>query len=540
MAHKQVLFRSAAREKILRGTTQLVDAIRVTLGPQSKSVLIEKKWGAPIVCNDGVTIAKEFDLKDPEENLGARMLRQAAEKTGDMVGDGTSTAAILAHAIFAAGVRNVVAGASAIDIKRGLDRGAKRVIEALRALSRPVATRKEKAQVAAISAHNDLAIGELVADAMDKVGGEGVITVEESKTTETALDVVEGMQFDRGFLSPYFITNPDKMEAVMEDCLILLSDRKISTLNDMIPLLEQVVKAGKPLLVVAEEIEGEALATLIVNQIRGSFKSCGVKAPGFGDRRKALLQDMAVLTGGQVISEELGFKLEHVTIEQLGRAKRVVIDKDTTTIIGGAGDRKLIDGRIDQIRREIEKTTSDYDREKLQERLAKMAGGVAVIRVGAPSEAEMKSKKEALDDAISATKAAVAEGIVPGGGLALLRCVEVVTQEEAKCEGDERTGVQILKRALEAPTRQIAENSATDGGVVVARMLEGKGNYGFDAGRKEYVDLVESGIIDPTKVVRIALENAVSVASVLLLTEATMTEIPETEKERGPGPEMTM
>jgi chaperonin GroEL len=540
MAHKQVLFRSAAREKILRGVTQLADAIRVTLGPRSKSVLIEKKWGAPIVCNDGVTIAKEFDLKDPEENLGARMLRQAAERTGDMVGDGTSTATILAHAIFADGVRNVVAGASAIEIKRGLDRGAKRAIEALRALSRPVATRKEKAQVAAISAHNDLAIGELVADAMDKVGGEGVITVEESKTTETALDVVEGMQFDRGFLSPYFITNPDKMEAVIEDCLILLSDRKISTLNDMIPLLEQVVKAGKPLLVVAEEVEGEALATLIVNQIRGSFKSCGVKAPGFGDRRKTMLQDMAVLTGGQVISEELGLKLEHVTIEQLGRAKRVVIDKDSTTIIGGAGDRKLIDGRIEQIRREIENTTSDYDREKLQERLAKLAGGVAVIRVGAPSEAEMKSKKEALDDAISATKAAVAEGIVPGGGLALLRCVEIVTQEEAKCEGDERTGVQILKRALEAPTRQIAENSATDGGVVVARMLEGKGNYGFDAGRKEYVDLVESGIIDPTKVVRIALENAVSVASVLLLTEATMTEIPETEKERGPGPEMAM
>ena len=375
---------------------------------------------------------------------------------------------------------------------------------------------------------------------MDKVGGEGVITVEESKTTETALDVVEGMQFDRGFLSPYFITNPDKMEAVMEDCLILLSDRKISALNDMIPLLEQVVKAGKPLLVVAEEVEGEALATLIVNQIRGRFKSCAVKAPGFGDRRKAMLQDMAVLTGGQVISEELGLKLEHVTIEQLGRAKRVVIDKDTTTIIGGAGDRKLIDGRIDQIRREIEKTTSDYDREKLQERLAKLAGGVAVIRVGAPSEAEMKSKKEALDDAISATKAAVAEGIVPGGGLALLRCVEAVTQEEAKCEGDEKTGVQILKRALEAPTRQIAENSATDGGVVVARMLEGKGNYGFDAGRKEYVDLVEAGIIDPTKVVRIALENAVSVASVLLLTEATMTEIPEPKNERIPEQEMAM
>ncbi len=502
--------------------------------------MIEKKWGAPIVCNDGVTIAKEFDLKDPEENLGARMLRQAAEKTGDMVGDGTSTATLLAHAIFADGVRNVVAGASAIEIKRGLDRGAKRAIEALRALSRPVATRKEKAQVAAISAHNDPAIGEHVADAMDKVGGDGVITVEESKTTETILEVVEGMQFDRGFLSPYFITNPDKMEAVMEDCLILLSDRKISVLNDMVPLLEQVVKAGKPLLVVAEEVEGEALATLIVNQIRGALKSCAVKAPGFGDRRKANLQDMAVLTGGQVISEELGLKLEHVKIEELGRAKRVVIDKDNTTIIGGAGDRKMIDGRIDQIRREIEKTTSDYDREKLQERLAKLAGGVAVIRVGAPSEAEMKSKKEALDDAISATKAAVAEGIVPGGGLALLRCVEAMTQEEAKCEGDERTGVQILKRALEAPTRQIAENSATDGGVVVARMLEGKGNFGFDAGRKEYVDLVEAGIIDPTKVVRIALENAVSVASVLLLTEATMTEIPEEKKERIQEPEMAM
>ena len=538
MAHKQILFRSLAREKVLRGATQLADAVRVTLGPRSKSVLIEKKWGAPIVCNDGVTIAKELDLKDPEENLGARMLRQAAEKTGDMVGDGTSTSTILAHAIFADGVRNVVAGASAIDIKRGLDRAAKRAIEALRGLSRPVATRKEKAQVAAISAHNDAAIGELVADAMDKVGNEGVITVEESKTTETVLDVVEGMQFDRGFQSPYFITNPEKMEAVMEDCVILLSDRKIAALNDMIPLLEQVVKAARPLLVVAEEVEGEALATLIVNQIRGALKSCAVKAPGFGDRRKAMLQDMAVLTGGQVIAEELGLKLEHVTLDQLGRAKRVVVDKDNTTIIGGAGARKQIDGRIEQIRREIEKATSDYDREKLQERLAKLSGGVAVIRVGAPSEAEMKSRKEALDDAISATKAAVAEGIVPGGGLALLRSIESVAREEAQCEGDERTGVQILKRALEAPSRQIAENSAVDGGVVVARMVEGKGNYGFDAGLKEYVDLVEAGIIDPTKVVRIALENAVSVASVLLLTEATMTEIPEPKTEHAAAPEM--
>jgi chaperonin GroEL len=375
---------------------------------------------------------------------------------------------------------------------------------------------------------------------MDKVGSEGVITVEESKTTETVLDVVEGMQFDRGFQSPYFVTNPEKMEAVLEDCLVLLSDRKIAALNDLIPLLEQIVKAGRPLLVVAEDVEGEALAALIVNQIRGALKSCAVKAPGFGDRRKAMLQDMAILTGGQVISEELGLKLEHVTMDQLGRAKRVVVDKDNTTIIGGGGERKQIAGRVDQIKKEIEKSTSDYDREKLQERLAKLAGGVAVIRVGAPTEAEMKSKKEALDDAISATKAAVAEGIVPGGGLALLRCVDVVAKEEATCEADERTGVQILKRALEAPTRQIAENSAVDGGVVVARMLDGKGSFGFDAGRKEYVDLVEAGIIDPTKVLRIALENAVSVASVLLLTEATMTELPEPKKEHAAEPEMAM
>jgi len=540
MAHKQVLFRSAAREKILRGATQLADSVRVTLGPRSKSVLIEKKWGAPIICNDGVTIAKEFDLRDPEENLGARMLRQAAEKTGEMVGDGTSTSTILAHAIFADGVRNVVAGASAIDIKRGLDRATKRTVEALKALSRPVKTRKETAQVAAISAHNDVTIGELVADALEKVGSEGVITVEESKTTETALDVVEGMRFDRGFLSPYFITNPEKMEAVMEDALVLISDRKIGVLKDLLPLLDEVVKSARPLLAVAEDVEGEALATLIVNHIRGSLKSCAVKAPGFGDRRKAMLEDLAVLTGGQVVSEDIGLKLEHVTIEQLGRAKRIVVDKENTTIIGGSGDRRQIEGRVEQIRREIEKATSDYDKEKLQERLAKLAGGVAVIRVGAPSESEMKSRKEAFDDAISATKAAVAEGIVPGGGLALLRCVDAVAQEEAKCEGDEKTGVQILKRALEVPTRQIAENSAVDGGVVVARMLGGKGNEGFDASCKKYVDLMEAGIIDPTKVIRIALENAVSVASVLLLTEATMTEIPEDKKERATEPEMAL
>jgi chaperonin GroEL len=540
MAHKQVLFRSAAREKILRGATLLADAVRVTLGPKSKSVLIQKKWGAPLVCNDGVTIAKEFDLKDPDENLGAQMLRQAAEKTGDVVGDGTSTSTILAHAIFADGVRNVVAGASAIDLKRGLDRGAKAAVEALHAMSRPVITRKEKAQVATISAHNDPTIGELVAEGMEKVGGEGVITVEESKTTETSLDVVEGMQFDRGYLSPYFVSDPEKMEAVLEEPFVLLVDRKVSSLKDFIPLLDQVVKAGRPVLVIAEDVEGEALATLIVNQIRGTLKSCAVKAPGFGDRRKAMLQDIAVLAGGQVISEELGLKLENVSLDQLGRAKRVVADKDSTTIIGGAGDRKQIDGRINQIRREIEKTTSDYDREKLEERLAKLSGGVAVIRVGAPSEAEMKSKKEALDDAISATKAAVAEGIVPGGGLALLRCIAVLAKEETRCEGDERTGVQVLKRALEAPTRQIAENSVSDGGVVVARMLSGEGNQGFDAARKEYIDLVEAGIVDPTKVVRVALENAVSVASVLLLTEATMTELPEAKRDQPAEPEMAM
>jgi len=530
MAAKQILFRFQAREKILRGASQLADAVRITLGPKSKSVLIQKKWGTPLVCNDGVTIAKETELADPEEDLGARMLRQAAEKTSEAVGDGTSTSTILAHAILADGIRNAVAGASAIDLKRGLDRGLKVAVEALRALSRPVKTRLEKAQVATISAHNDAAIGELVAEAMEKVGGEGVITVEESKTTETVLEVVEGMQLDRGYISPYFITNEEKMEAVLEDAYVLLSDRKIGSLKDLLPVLEQVAKTGKPILFVAEDIEGEALATLVVNQIRAVLRSCAVKAPGFGDRRKEMLLDMAVLTGGQVISEELGLKLEEVRLERLGRAQRIVVDKDHTTIIGGAGDKQAIEARVGQIRKQIEKATSDYDKEKLQERVAKLAGGVAVIRVGAPSESEMKSKKEALDDAIAATKAAVAEGIVPGGGLALLRATEAVAREEAKTEGDERTGLQILRRALESPARQIAENSAVDGGVVVNRMLTSEGNIGFDAARKEYVDLVQAGIIDPTKVVRIALENAVSVASVLLLTEAIMTEIPEKEK----------
>lgn len=540
MPHKQVLFRSAAREKILRGASQLADAIRVTLGPKSKSVLIQKPWGGPIVCNDGVTIAKEFDLKDPEENLGAQVLRQAAERTGEAVGDGTSTSTVLALAIFADGVRNVVAGASAIDIKRGLDRATQKAIEALRVLARPVQTLKEKAQVATISAHNDPTVGKLVAEAMEKVGGEGIITVEESKTTETTLDVVEGMQFDRGFVSPYFITNPDRAEAVLEDAYVLVSDRKIGAAHEIVPLMEDVAKAGRPILLIAEEIEGEALALLIVNRIRGVLKTAAVKAPGFGDRRKAMLEDIACLTGAQLISEDIGLKLDKVTLDQLGQSRRVVIDKDHTTLIGGGGDRSRIDGRITQIRHELGKTTSSYDREKLEERLARLAGGVAVIRVGAPSEAEMKSKKEALDDAISATKAAVKEGIVPGGGLALLRCIDAVALEEAKCEGDEKTGIQILKRALEVPARQIAENSAVDGGVVVSRMVAGQGNYGFDAARKEYVDLVEAGIIDPAKVVRVGLENAVSVASILLLTEATMTEIPEKKSAAADVPEMAM
>jgi chaperonin GroEL len=533
MAHKQIMFRSAAREKILQGTAMLADAVRVTLGPKSKSVLIQKRWGSPIVCNDGVTIAKEVDLEDPEQNLGAQMLRQAAERTGDAVGDGTSTSTILAQAIFADGVRNVVAGASAIDIKRGLDRGLRVVVDALRTQSRAVRTRKEKAQVATISAHNDPAIGELVAEAMEKVGGEGVITVEESKTTETVLEVVEGLQFDRGYISPYFITDTEKLEAVLEDAYVLLADRRIGNLKDLLPVLEQVAKSGRPLLLVAEDVEGDALATLIVNQLRAVLKGCAVKAPGFGDRRKEMLQDMAVLTGGTVVAEEAGISLEHVELAQLGRAKRVVVNRETTTLIGGAGNRTEIDARLRQIRSQIEKASSDYDREKLEERLAKLSGGVAVIRVGAPSEAEMKSRKEALDDAISATKAAVAEGIVPGGGLALLRAIPALTSEEANATGDERTGLQILRRALEAPARQIAENSAVDGGVVVNRMLTEGGNMGFDAARKEYVDLVEAGIIDPTKVVRVALENAVSVASVLLLTEATMTEIPEKKEEAG-------
>jgi chaperonin GroEL len=539
MPYSQLLFRDQARAKVLAGASALADAVRVTLGPKARCVLIEKKWGSPIVCDDGVTIAKEINLRDPEENLGARMLREAAVRTGDAVGDGTTTSTILAHAVFAEGLRNVVAGASAIDLKRGLDRGTRTAVEALRALSKPVSSTLEKAQVATISAHSDASIGELVAKALEQVGGEGVVTVEEAKGMETELKVVEGMQIDRGYLSPYFVTDPEKMEAVLEDAVVLLYDKRISSMKDLIALLETVVRDGRALLVVAEEVEGEALATLVVNKIRGTLRCAAVKAPGFGDRRKAMLEDMATLCGGQVISEELGLRLENVTLADLGRAKKVVVTKDETTIIEGAGERTAIEARCKELRRQIEDTSSDYDREKLQERLAKLAGGVAVIRVGAPSEAELKNRKDAFDDAIASTKAAIAEGIVPGGGLALLRLVDAVEREEAKSEGDEATGLRILRHALEAPARQIAANSGADPGVVVERLRQGAGASGFDARRGQYVDLFEAGIIDPTKVVRLALENAVSVASTLLLAEATLTEIEEPKKEeRGGVPEL--
>ena len=531
MSSKHILFRSEAREKVLRGAALIADAVRVTVGPKSKCVLIEKKWGRPIVCNDGVTIAKEFELGDAEENLGAQMIRQAAERTGEAVGDGTSTATILAHALYADGIRNVAAGAGAIDIKRGLDRGLQVAIKALKELSRPVKSSLERAQIATISAHNEAAIGQMVADAIEKVGSDGIVSVEEAKTTETTIELVEGMQFDRGYVSPYFITDPQKMEAVLEQPLVLLYEQKIGVINDLLPLLEQVVKTGSPLLLIAEDIDGEALATIVVNKLRGTLRVAAVKAPGFGDRRKEMLEDIAILLGGRVISQELGVKLESVTLDQLGKCNRAVINKETTTLIGGQGAKEAIEGRKQELRKRIEETKSDYDREKFQERLAKISGGVAVVRVGAASEAELKNRKEAFDDAISATKAAIEEGIVPGGGLALLKLIPVIEAEELRSRGDELTGLRILKRALESPTRQIAENSGVDAGVVIDKMRAGSGNLGFDAAKGEYVDLVQAGIIDPTKVVRVALENAVSVAGVLLLTEATLTETPEKKKD---------
>ena len=535
MPHKRILFRAAARERVLSGATALADAVRVTLGPKSKCVLIEKKWGPPLVCNDGVTIVKEIELANAEENLGARMLREAAERTSDVVGDGTTTSTLLAHAILAAGLRNLAAGASAVDLKRGLDRGLKVAVAAIKALSKPVASRREKAQVAALSAHNDQPLGDFVAEAMERVGSEGVVTVEEAKGTETSIEVVDGMQFDRGLLSPYFITDSERQQAVLEHPLILLHEGKIAGLKEFLPFLEAVVPLRRPLVVIAESVEAEALAPLVVNRLRGILECVAVKAPGYGDRRRALMEDMAILTGGKFLSADLGVSLESVQPADLGSATRVTVDRDATTIIGGQGDKAAIQGRCVEIRRLVAAATGDYDREKLEERLAKLAGGVAIIRVGAPTEAELKSRKEALADAISATRAAIAEGIVPGGGLTLLRAIEPVEEEEQRCGGDERTGIRILRQALEVPTRTIAENSAVDGGVVVGEMRRGTANHGFDAARGTFCDLLEAGIVDPTKVVRVALENAVSVAGTLLLTEATLTEVREPEGAKPAG-----
>ena len=528
----RLLLRDEARARLLQGTTALADAVRATLGPRSRCILIAQSYGAPLVCNDGVTIAKRVHLEDPVQDLGAQVLRQAAERTGDAVGDGTTTSTLLAHALFSEGLRNVAAGASAIDLKRGIELGAKAACAALAELSRPVASRRERAQVATISAHNDAGIGELVASAMEKVGPEGVVTVEEAKGTETALECVEGLQFDRGYLSSYFVTDPARLEAVLEDPLVLVCERRIANVNELVHVLEQVAQASRPMLVIAEDLETEVIATLVVNRLRGNLVCIAVNAPGFGDRRRAMLEDIAILTGAALVSEDLGAKLSKLQVAELGSAKRIVVDRQNTTIIGGGGDKTKLEARRAELRREIEAADSDYERDKLRERLARLTGGVAILRVGAPTEAEMKNRKEALEDAISATKAAVAEGIVPGGGVALLRTVPAVERLFAECRGDVLTGARILAASLATPARQIAINSGFDGGVVVERLRASTGAQGFDAATGEYVDLLKAGILDPTKVVRIALENAVSVASVLLLAEGTLVEVQKPAKER--------
>ena len=540
MTAKELHFRNDAREALLKGAQQLADAVRLTLGPRSKAVLIEKKWGRPHVCDDGVTIAKELELKNPQENMGVQMLREPAERTQNEVGDGTTTATLLAHAIFSEGVRNIVAGASAIELKRGIEQAADVAVASFKALAKPVQSKKEKAQIATISAHGNTSVGDLVADAIEKVGSEGVITVEEAKGTQTQLEVVEGMQFDNGFLSAYFVSDPEKMECVLTDAHVLFYDKKISTMKPLLPLLAQVVQRNASLLIVAEDVEAEALATLVVNKVRGALRCVAVKAPGFGDRRKAMLDDLAVLTGGQVMSEELGVRLEDAKFEQLGKVQRVVVTKDHTTLVGGAGAKALITARVDHIRKELERSTSDYDKEKLQERIARLSGGVAVVRVGAGSEAELKNRKDAFDDAVSATRAAIAEGIVPGAGLAFLRAVGPVADLEKTLEGDLKTGARIVRTALEVVTRTIAENSGTDAGVVVEKMKSGTGSFGFNAATGSYGDLVALGIIDPVKVVRLALQNAVSSASTLLLTDATLCDVPEPKAKPaggGGGPE---
>ena len=525
MPAKQLLFEEKARQALLLGAAKLSHAVKVTLGPKGRNVVLDKKFGSPTITKDGVTVAKEVELKCPFENMGAQLIREVASKTSDVAGDGTTTATVLAEAIFREGMKNVTAGANPMSLKRGVDAACEAIVKELGKFSNSVEDRGQIAQVATISANGDKTIGDIIAEAMDKVGKDGTITVEEAKTIETTLDVVEGMQFDKGYLSPYFVTNAEAMDCVMEDALILIHEKKISSLQDMLPLLQTVAKTGSPLLIIAEEVEGEALATLVVNKLRGTLKICAVKAPGFGDRRKAMLEDIAILTGGTCLSEDLGIKLEHVTLEQLGKAKHVTVDKENTTIVEGAGKPSAIAGRVNQIKKQIEETTSDYDREKLQERLAKLAGGVAVIHVGAATETEMKEKKARVEDALHATRAAVEEGIVAGGGVALIRAS--VCLDKLTLEGDEKIGVGIIRKAVEEPLRQIAANAGVEGSVVVNEVKSKKGNHGYNAATNEYVDMIKAGIIDPTKVERSALQNACSVAGLLLTTECVVTEIPE-------------
>jgi chaperonin GroEL len=533
MAAKQIVYSETSRQAILRGVNQLADAVKVTLGPKGRNVVLEKKFGGPSITKDGVTVAKEIELKDPLENMGAQMVREVASKTSDVAGDGTTTATILAQSVFREGVKSVAAGANPMELKRGIEKAVEAAVDEIRKFSKPVSG-EAITQVGTISANGDTTIGDRIAEAMKKVGKDGVITVEESKTMETTTEMVEGMQFDRGYLSPYFITDPDRMECVLEDPYILIHEKKISNMKDLLPLLEQIARSGKPLLVVAEEVEGEALATLVVNKLRGTLNAAAVKAPGFGDRRKAMLEDIAILTGGKAIMEETGIKLEGVRLDDLGRAKRVTIDKDNTTIVEGGGSEKAIDGRIKQLRAQIEETTSDYDREKLQERLAKLAGGVAVIKVGAATETEMKEKKARVEDALHATRAAVEEGIVPGGGVVLLRAA--LALDKLKLEGDEQIGVDIVRRACEEPLRQISNNAGFEGAIVAEKVRSSsENNFGFNAQTGQFEDLVKAGVIDPTKVARTALQNASSIAALMLTTEALVCEIPEKKKEQMPG-----
>ncbi|HEX7478293.1 MAG TPA: chaperonin GroEL [Polyangiales bacterium] len=532
MAAKEIIYDTLARDKILAGVNALANAVKVTLGPRGRNVVIEKSFGAPTVTKDGVTVAKEIELEDKFENMGAQMVREVASKTSDVAGDGTTTATVLAQAIYREGSKMVAAGHNPMELKRGIDAAVKAIVERLQKLSKPTKDPKEIAQVGTISANGDTQIGKIIAEAMEKVGKEGVITVEEAKSLDTVLEVVEGMQFDRGYLSPYFVTDQERMEAVLNDCYVLICEKKISSMKDMLPVLEAIAKQGKPLLIISEDVDGEALATLVVNKLRGTLNTCAVKAPGFGDRRKEMLTDIAVLTGGQVVSEDLGIKLENVTLSDLGQAKRISVDKDNTTIVDGAGKKAEIKGRIEVIRRQIEETTSDYDREKLQERLAKLVGGVAVIKVGAATEVEMKEKKARVEDALNATRAAVEEGIVPGGGTALLRCQAAL--EKLGLSDEQQVGVNIIRRALEEPIRQIANNAGLEGSIVVEKVRTGKGaNFGYNAASEQYTDMIEDGIIDPTKVVRTALQNAASVASLMLTTEAIIVE----KKEDKPAPQ---